>query len=158
LKVKRNLSRFVALQARVGYHVVVVGSTSTAQDGALKDSLRKAGATVIDKYVADIEDIYRLSDVYLFLAEADTAAIELPLSVLEAMACNVPVVCTLFGGLRDHFREGDGVFYWNGKTEIHDVVEAALSTPCATRVLVEPHTWSALAQSLVGRLQENGAA
>ena len=50
-------------------------------------------------YIPEVEDIYRLSDLYLFLAESDTAAIEVPLSVLEAMACNLPVICTPFGGL-----------------------------------------------------------
>jgi glycosyltransferase involved in cell wall biosynthesis len=96
LKGKRNLAQLLALQAGGEYHGVVVASTSTRQDAALKDRLRSAGVTVVDGFVSNVEDIYRLSDVYLFLADVATAAIEVPLSVLEAMACNLPVVCTPF--------------------------------------------------------------
>jgi glycosyltransferase involved in cell wall biosynthesis len=156
LKEKRNLSRILDLQAGNGYHVVVAGSTSTQQDADLKDSLRTAGATVIDTYVSQIEHIYHLSDVYLFLVQERTGAIELPLSVLEAMACNLPVICTPFGGLPDAFREGQGLFYWHGQKELRQLVEEALLTPCATRQLVESHTWTAAAASIVRLLQPNG--
>lgn len=155
LKGKRNLSHLLVLQVTGGYHTIVVGSTSTEQDEALKETLRRAQVTVMDTYVTNIADIYRLSDVYLFLAEEDTAAIELPLSVLEAMACNLPVICTPFGGLPDFFSEGDGLFYWRGQAELCDVVKAAVSAPCTTRELVKSRTWSAAAQTLVHLLQEN---
>jgi len=158
LKGKRNLSRFLALQALVGYHTVLVASTSTEHDAVLKETLRGAGITVMDGYIMNIEDIYHLSDLYLFLAEEDTAAIELPLSVLEAMACNLPVVCTPFGGLPDFFEQGHGLFYWRGQTELCDMVKLALSIPCATRALVESCTWSAAAQSVTQLLSASGVS
>ncbi len=149
LKGKRNFAPFLALQQTGCYHTLVVTSTSTEQDKTLKEALCNAGGTVIDIYIANIEDIYRLADVYLFLAEDDTAAIELPLSVLEAMSCNLPVVTTPFGGLPDFFTEGDGLFFWHGKTTLADTIHMALSVPCATRKLVESRTWAAAAQALV---------
>lgn len=154
LKNKRNLLHFLTLQGTGCYHTLVVTSTSTEQDKSLKEALCKAGGTVIDTYIANIEDIYRLADVYLFLAEEDTAAIELPLSVLEAMSCNLPVVTTPFGGLPDFFTEGDGLFFWRGKTALSDAIQMALSVPCATRKLVESRTWAAAARALVTLLQE----
>lgn len=153
LKSTRNLSYFLELQATVGYHTVTVGSTSTEQDATLTETLQSSGATVINTYVANIEDIYQLSDVYVFLAEKDTAAIEMPLSVLEAMACNLPVICTPFGGLPDFFDGGQGLFYWHGQAELREMVDLAVSQPCATRALVESHTWSAAAQTLLHLLQ-----
>ena len=158
LKSKRNLDRFLAFQALPGYHTVVVASTSTLQDEQIKETLRVTGTTVIDTYVPNIEDIYRLSDLYLFLAERDTAAIEMPLSVLEAMACNLPVICTPFGGLRDFFAAGDGLFYWDGQAKLADLIITALSRPATTRTLVEPYTWTAAAQTLVRLLQGPQAA
>jgi glycosyltransferase involved in cell wall biosynthesis len=156
LRSRRNLDRFLAFQASGGYHTVVVASTSTPQDAQIKKALTAAGTMVIDTYVPNIEDIYRLSDLYLFLAESDTAAIELPLSVLEAMACNLPVVCTPFGGLRDFFPAGHGLFYWDGHAvaPLGDLVATALSTAPATRMLVEPYTWAAAAQTCVRLLQD----
>jgi len=149
LKGKRNLAQLLELQAQPGYHVVVVGSSSTEQDTALKEALRGAGVTLIDTYVERIEDIYHLSDVDLFLAEDETAAIEVPLSVLEALACNLPVVSTPFGGLPDFFAEGSGLYFWHAQTELKTLVQAALSAPCATRALVEARTWRAAAAALV---------
>lgn len=157
LRSKRNLEHFLAFQAARGYHTVVVASTSTPQDEHVKQALVAAGTMVIDTYVPNIEDIYRLSDLYLFLAESDTAAIELPLSVLEAMACNLPVVCTPFGGLRDFYAGGHGLYYWDGQAQLGDLVAAALSTTSTTRTLVEPHTWAAAAQTCVRLLQEGQA-
>ena len=156
LKGKRNLSQLLELQAQAGYHAVIAVSTSTEHDAMLKGALRSAGVTVIDRYVPDIEEVYCLSDVYLFLAVEDTAAIDVPLSVLEAMACNLRVVCTPFGGLPDLFEAGEGLLYWNGQAKLPDLVELALSAPCATRALVENRTWSAAAESLV-QLLESGA-
>jgi glycosyltransferase involved in cell wall biosynthesis len=158
LKGKRNLSHFLALQGLVGYHTIIVASTSTAQDTALKATLQSAGTTVIDTYVTDIENIYRLSDVYLFLAEEETAAIEVPLSVLEAMACNLPVICTPFGGLPDIFESGQGLFYYREGMDLCGLVERALSTPCATRAMVQGHTWAATAESLLRLLPRSGVA
>jgi glycosyltransferase involved in cell wall biosynthesis len=139
----------LAFQALPGYHTVVVASTSTLQDEQIKETLRTAGTTVIDTYVPNVEDIYHLSDLYLFLAEQDTAAIEMPLSVLEAMACNLPVICTPFGGLPDFFAAGDGLFYWDGQAKLADLIITALSRPATTRALVEPYTWAAAAQTLM---------
>jgi glycosyltransferase involved in cell wall biosynthesis len=174
LRSKRNLDHFLALRSRASrqergtgyqegggdyqasqsYHTVVVASTSTPQDADLKKALSAAGVMVIDTYVPYIEDVYRLSDLYLFLAESDTAAIELPLSVLEAMACNLPVVCTPFGGLQDFFPAGQGLLYWDGRAQLGDLVTTALSTRSATRALVEPYTWAAAAQACVRLLQD----
>jgi glycosyltransferase involved in cell wall biosynthesis len=153
LQSERNLKHFLAFQALPGYHAVVVASTSTLQDEHIKETLRTAGTTVVDTYVPNIEDIYRLSDLYLFLPEQETAAIEMPLSVLEAMACNLPVICTPFGGLPDFFCAGDGLFYWDSKAQLGDLVATALSTTSATRTLVEPYTWAAAAQACVRLLQ-----
>lgn len=153
LKGKRDLVQIASLQVSARYHALIVGSSSTKQDEALKQTLRGAGCTVIDGYVQDIADIYRLSDLYLFLAEDYTAAIEMPLSVLEAMACNLPVVCTPFGGLPDAFQSGNGLEYWQGDRPLLDCIDKALSDPCATRALVEQHTWPALAWAVVHNLQ-----
>jgi glycosyltransferase involved in cell wall biosynthesis len=156
LKDKRNLAHFLALQGSVHYHTVIVASTSTAQDTVLKATLQDAGTTVIDTYVTEIEDIYRLSDAYLFLAEEETAAIEVPLSVLEAMACNLPVICTPFGGLPDFFEAGDGLFFYGGEVDLRSLMEMALSASCATRAKVQALTWAAAAESVLRLLPHGG--
>jgi len=149
LKHSRNLECFLALQALPDCHGLVVASTSTPQDQEVKNRLIGAGVTVLDTFVANIEDVYRLSDLYVFLAEQEDAAIEMPLSVLEAMACNLAVVSTPFGGLPDFFAAGQGLYYWQGQGEFGGVVENARVGVVATRKLVAPFTWEAAAQTLL---------
>ena len=94
---KRNIQILKELQ-RDSSQVIVVGSTSTDQDKDLADELRIAGVKVITSCVENIEEIYQLSDCYIFPVTSNTASIEVPLSVLETMACNLPVVTTRYGG------------------------------------------------------------
>lgn len=91
--------------------VIMVGSTSTKADQDLIKYLKKMGVIVWRKYFKNMQEIYNLSDCYVFPVTQADASIELPLSVLEAMSCNLPVISTRFGGLSDVFEEGDGLFW-----------------------------------------------
>ena len=152
LKSKRNLDAFLALARVPNLHGLVVASTSTTQDEKVKGSLIAAGITVLDRYVPQIEELYRLSDAYVFLAQDPTAAIELPLSVLEAMATNLPVICTPYGGLPDAFAAGQGLHYWTGTDDLTSWLVAALRSPASTRALVEGKTWRAAAAFVINLL------
>jgi glycosyltransferase involved in cell wall biosynthesis len=149
LKGKRNLEEMLALRQSKGFHVLVAASTSTEQDATLRRQLEAHGATVVDEYVPRIEDIYRLSDAYVFLAQDETAAIDVPLSVLEAMACNLPVVCTPYGGLPDWFADGSGLAFWHGANGLADTVAAVMHSPVSTRCLVVERTWPEAAEELL---------
>ena len=54
-----------------------------------------------------------MSDLYVFPVVNNTEAIDMPLSVLEAMSCSLPVISTRFGGLVDYFEEDTGFRYFN---------------------------------------------
>ncbi len=82
-----------------GYRVVVVGSTSTPQDPDLVRDLQAAGCEVVSEFLPDIEQLYGAADVYLFPTRDQRSSIGVPLSVLEALACGLPVVSTRFEGL-----------------------------------------------------------
>jgi glycosyltransferase involved in cell wall biosynthesis len=102
----RNLEALIPLQKDEN-QVVVVESSSTSEvanrDEILKDELKKNGIIIVDHYVQHIEEIYQLADVYVFPTVFQGGCIGIPLSVLEARACGVPVVSTDFGGLRRVF-------------------------------------------------------
>lgn len=142
-----------------GVQVVLVGSTSTIQNDTLAKRLQDAGILIIREYISRIEEIYRLADCYLFLTTDDRSAIEVPLSVLEAMACNLPVITTRYGGLPALFSEGDGFFYLDDCGELESKLRAArASARVATRAKVLPYDWSQAMRRLLNLVTGDGVA
>ena len=100
LKKKRNIEIFKLLKGE-DFKVVIVGSTITKQEHLLIKELKKEKIIVINKYIKNIFEIYQISDLYVFPVLDHENAIQVPLSVLEALSCNLPVLSTKFGGLPD---------------------------------------------------------
>jgi glycosyltransferase involved in cell wall biosynthesis len=145
---RRGVSVFKDIQKQPGIQVVLVGSTSTPQDEALSRELENSGVRVLKEYIPSIQEIYQLADCYLFQVSSRTAAIELPLSVLEAMACNLPVVTTRFGGLADHFSEGEGLLFAETFDEVLEKISKVREgLSVHTRSLVTPFTWENMADT-----------
>lgn len=138
----RGVGLFEELQRESGVQALLVGSTSTPQDEKLVQELEKAGVRVMRDYFQDIQEVYQLSDCYLFQVTSQQAAIEIPLSVLEAMACNLPVITTRYGGLNDFFTEADGFLFADSREEVLDkisLVKRGLTS--RTRAMVEAFSW-----------------
>lgn len=138
----RNVQALLPLQRQPGNQVVVVGSTSTPQDESLVQELIQVGVKVIGKFVNDIAEVYQMADCYVFPVRGKTSAIDLPLSVLEAMACNLPVVSMPFGGLPGKLSPGRGLRYVEDSGQLPEAVEACkgLADP-GTREMVKPFAW-----------------
>jgi glycosyltransferase involved in cell wall biosynthesis len=135
--------------------VILVASTSTAIDRELLIELRESGVIVITDFVESIQHYYQMANCYLFPVLQPTSAIDAPLSVLEAMACNLPVVTTRFGALRDMFQPGNGFYYGDTEEEIVDMVHQALAEPdCRTFEKASHYSWENVASSILETLQE----
>ena len=107
----RGLDALADLARCEDWSVTMVASTSTPADPDIRASLENAGVNVVREYLPDIERYYQAADVYVFPVEQEHGSVEIPLSVLEAMACDTPVVSTRFGGLPELFEEGESVAY-----------------------------------------------
>lgn len=57
--------------------------------------------TVLRRYIDDIHEIYALSNAYLFPLRRVGSAVSSPLSLLEAKAADIPILCTDFPNLRE---------------------------------------------------------
>jgi glycosyltransferase involved in cell wall biosynthesis len=141
----RNIQLLKQLQAR-GNQVVMVASTSIRKDEELLQELTNSGVRVFPNYLAHIEEVYQLSDCYIFPTLSESGCIAIPLSILEAMACNLPVVTTKFGGLTDILpNEGEGLLYGDSLGDLVNKVmyvrDSAWNMPVNTQKLVEPYSW-----------------
>ncbi|MCD4832944.1 MAG: glycosyltransferase [Bacteroidales bacterium] len=111
----RNLDFLIPLQ-KAGNQVVIIGSSSTPHDAigpkSIKKQLQKNGILIIDHYIENIEEIYQLSDLYIFPVIAKSGSIGMPLSILEARACGIPVLTTEYGSIKEKLNsDSDNIFY-----------------------------------------------
>ncbi|MBN2098731.1 MAG: glycosyltransferase [Dehalococcoidia bacterium] len=135
-----------------GHQVVLIGSGSTGIEQDVLLYLKKRGCVVRTDYFENVEEIYALSDCYVFPTQKRIASIESPLSVLEAMACNLPVVATPFGALPRLFQPGDGLFFAESKQDIMDSLNSIRSGAIEvnTRQKVVRYDWVKVVSRLEG--------
>ncbi len=140
---------------------VLAASTSTPHDMNLVNELRAGGVRVLDHYIPRIAELYAAADAYLFPVPPDPLApssIDVPLSVLEAAASDLPIITTRFGALPELWPMGEsahsGVFYYDDTTGLRQIVTyvRSLPTPCSTRRLAEPFGWEGIASRLLAQL------
>lgn len=140
LRRTRGLERLVEIKARLGdrIEIVVVASPSFEPEPDISDELLAAGVHIDRGFVAAIAGVYLAADLYLFPPPPDSeGAIELPLSVLEAVACGLPVVATAFGALPEVLRDVTGVRFVDG-AGFADMVEQIIGAGLENRPVSLP--------------------
>jgi glycosyltransferase involved in cell wall biosynthesis len=149
IRESRNISWLLEIaSASSQLQVVLVGSTSTERENGLCQQLDEAGIIVFKDYLDDIHEIYQLTDIYCFPVMVEDAAMEIPLSVLEAMATNLPVLTTEFGRLPEQFSEDAGYRYVGSPLEIIELINHGFGADCNNRKKIESYTWKATAERL----------
>jgi glycosyltransferase involved in cell wall biosynthesis len=147
----RNMEIFGLLATRLDVKPLVIGNVSISADSYIVDFLKDSKCIVIRDYIQNIEEIYATADCYVFPVKDKRGAIDLPLSVMEAMACNLPVVTTRFGALPYLFKPGGGFYYADTSDEFVEAVEQAISNKnlVKTREAVAPYSWPIIVKQLV---------
>ncbi len=127
-------------------------------DPAWRDRLRMAGVIVIDEYIENVQELYQASDCYLFPVFLPTGALDFPLSVIEAAACNLPVLTTPFGVLPQIITEGDGICYFENPAEVPVKLSRIREITSSTSKKVEGFQWnSVFSKYLMPHLLKTGS-
>lgn len=136
--------------------VVVVASNSTSHSTEVVHSLRAAGVRIEARVMA-VEDWYRMADCYVFPVRSPRGCIDMPASVLEAMATNLPVVSTRFGALPKTFTSGGGLVFVDSSEElVRESQRLVRAEKPRTRSMVSEMGWLGTADALLALLHDAG--
>lgn len=95
----------------------------------LANNLGVANRFIQTGYQDNVEDFYHMADIFVFPSYREG----LPVSIMEAMASGLPVVCTKIRGNCDLIQEGKGGYYFNPNdlTGLIDILKKMISNPAA---------------------------
>jgi glycosyltransferase involved in cell wall biosynthesis len=132
------------------YQVVVAASRYFPADPATRKRLEAAGCHIIDGYIPCIEEFYRLSDAYIFPVHPGDS-ISCPLSVLEAMATDIPVVTTRFPEIEAIAGSAAGCIFFDDAEDLPAATGRAMKAerPAGLRPLVESLSWERTAREIL---------
>jgi glycosyltransferase involved in cell wall biosynthesis len=153
----RGVRVLIDLARRGNCQVALVASTSSPQEDALAAELRASGVTVFSDFLPYIVELYQLADCYVFPVVSSDNAIESPLSVFEALACDLPVVSTRFAGLPTLFGDDHpGLTFVDSPSELIERASATAHLPREQRPpardLVLTHSWESVAQQVIEKI------
>ncbi len=114
---KRNLGTLIKIKEMMkDVTVLITGRPGEEQNSKIIHKLTEAGCIVLIEYFENIEEIYQISDLYIFPTNDQAGCIELPLSILESLSCDIPVLTTRFGAI-DDFISNNHIMYYDGVSD-----------------------------------------
>ncbi len=146
LRASRNTDLLKQAGRLPNTHVLMIASSHGKPDPALKADLQQAGVEVHADYVENLEEIYQMSDAYLFPVLDDQGAIGMPLTVFEALACDTPVISSPFGDLQQELRGSAAVHFIHSFADLEQARSALANgiKPGSARALALPYAWDKL--------------
>jgi glycosyltransferase involved in cell wall biosynthesis len=154
----RRLDILIDASKGVNARFVFVSSDMPTDDPKIQVSLESAGIILIKRFLPRIQDIYGSADCYLFTTGSPDSAIGMPLSILEAMSMNIPVVTRDFSSLSKNLggpSEDKGIYFINDEKNVIEKIEQALALKeVRTRSIALDFTWKGIAERILGEIGE----
>lgn len=125
IRQNRGLEKLISIKEFFNekVEIVVVGSPALRMDSDVFLNLKEHGIQILVDYIEDMSAVYKAADFYLFTVDPDGGAVDLPLSVIEAIASKVPVISTPFGILPDVLSGVDGITFVSQKKFSDEAIE-----------------------------------
>lgn len=151
----RNVLLLRRLQQEDGVQVLIVGAVSLPLEREVYHQLTQAHCLVWRRYFPQVEEMFRLADCYVFPTSHWRKGVEVPLSVLEAMSCNLPVISTPYKALPQLFAPGDGLLFAQQEEEFVAALRRVRGNNAKpkTRDMVLPYAWDGVVQKLEGEYE-----
>ena len=140
----RGLEDFLLLDPEK-YNLLVVASGlfGNAQTEA---ALIAHDVKIIKEYQPHINELYQLADAYFFCTKSTEFVINIPLSVMESLACGTAAVAfNSFPALKSPTFAGGGIIFAKSTAEIPDLCALAVEIKSEKTYLAEAKTWNEVA-------------
>lgn len=125
------------------------------EDEELVKALEDDGVTIMSGYLQNVEEIFQMSDVYLFPTRSCENVISIPLSVMEALACGVPVIgYRTFANLNALGGEDGAVTFIDSPEDIDRVLPEVTAKKNGHSLLRNTATWSDSAAEILSCIAE----
>ena len=119
-------------------------------------TLEDDGIIIHKGYLEHVEEIYQMADVYLFPTHSTEFVISIPLSVMEALSCGVPVIGYQdFKNLAAIPSEDGAISLIRDKNELPAAVRAAAEKKRNVSYLKVSKTWNEVAEDVFHIIKTN---
>lgn len=150
IKKGRNLCLLNEINKSSDYQVMIIGSTSTKVEKDLYNELQNNGCIILREYFENIQELYQLSDCYIFPTIDKLNCIEMPLSVMEASSCNLPIITSKYGDLEKIFEKKNGFYYFDSLESLMNSLERVKMNcdDIKTREMVLKYSWEGISNKI----------
>jgi len=151
----RGLEDFLQLPKGRFQRLIVASGMFNGDE--VEKTLLDDGVTILKEYLPDVSEVYRMADVYLFPTKSAEFVISVPLSVMEALSCGIPVVAyDKVAGIRILKEHTDHLYYVGDASEIEAVTDEIINRSHAgcMDLLADIPGWSDAAKELYDVLSE----
>ena len=133
----------------------LVVASGMFEDENVVHILNEAQVHIYKGYLNNIEEIYQMADVYFFPTKSTEFVISIPLSVMEALACGVPVIgYKNFKNLGEIMEKKGAIKLIDDTNQLDEVVDELLEKRSNHSLLEKARSWSEVACDVLKIIRE----
>lgn len=150
----RGLEDFAKI--RTAQRMVV--ASGMFEDEIVVRILDEAKVKIHNGYLENVEEVYQMADAYLFPTRSAEFVISIPLSVMEALSCGVPVIgYKSFDNLKEITGSEGAITLIDNAEQLDAVLPEVVKKKSDHSLLEKTGSWGEAAQSVLRMVREGNA-